>query len=127
MRCARMVAEGQADAFISAGNSGAAMAASLWHLRRLPGVSRPAIATVLPTTSGSTILLDVGANVDCRPRHLLQFAVMGSVYSRLLFGHERPRVALLSIGEEEGKGNELTQETHALLKSSGLNYTASSG
>lgn len=122
MVCAQLVAEGQADAMISAGHSGAAMAASLWHLKRLPGVSRPAIATIFPTLEGSCVVLDMGANVDCKPKHLLQFAVMGSIYAQAVFGIERPRVGLLTIGEEEGKGNEVVNETHPLLKNSGLNY-----
>lgn len=122
MTCARLVSEGQADAFVSAGNSGAAMTASLWHLRRLRGVSRPAIAVTLPTLEGHCIVLDVGANVDCKPKHLAQFAIMGSIYARALWNLSQPRVGLLTIGEEEGKGNELTQATHELLKLSGLNY-----
>lgn len=122
MQCAEIVSQGKADALISAGNSGATMAASLWHLRRLPGVSRPAIAAIFPTLEGNAVLLDVGANVDCKPKHLLQFAIMGSVYSRAVFGIASPRVGLLTIGEEEGKGNELTVQTHPLLQSSGLNY-----
>lgn len=122
MLCARLQAEGQVDAFVSAGNSGATMAASLLHLRRLEGISRPAIATILPTLDGHCVMLDMGANVDCKPKHLLQFAVMGSVYHEAIFKKKHPSVGLLSIGEEEGKGNELTQETHVLLKNSGLNY-----
>ena len=119
---ADMVSQGKADALISAGNSGATMAASLWHMRRLPGVSRPAIATLMPTLVGNAIVLDVGANVDCKPKHLVQFAVMGSIYARAILGIPLPRVGLLTIGEEEGKGNLLTQETHPLLKQCGLNY-----
>ncbi|MBL8023482.1 MAG: phosphate acyltransferase PlsX [Elusimicrobia bacterium] len=122
MVCADIVSQGKADALISAGNSGATMAASLWHLRRLPGVSRPAIAAIFPTLEGNSVLLDVGANVDCKPKHLLQFAIMGSIYSKAVFGIANPRVGLLTIGEEEGKGNELTLETHPLLRASGLNY-----
>lgn len=122
MVCAQMVAEGKADAMISAGHSGASMAAALWHLKRLPGVSRPAIATIFPTLHGSCVVLDMGANVDCKPKHLFQFAVMGSIYARAMFGIERPKVGLLTIGEEEGKGNEVTNATHPLLKDSGLNY-----
>ncbi len=122
MTCAELVAQGKADALISAGNSGATMAASLWHLRRLPGVSRPAIAAIFPTLEGHSVLLDVGANVDCKSKHLVQFAVMGSIYYRAVFGAEHPRVGLLTIGEEEGKGNDLTVETHPLLRASGLNY-----
>ena len=122
MVAAELVAQGKADALISAGNSGATMAASLWHLRRLPGVSRPAIATLMPTLVGNAIVLDVGANVDCKPKHLLQFAVMGSIYAHAILGIPSPRVGLLTIGEEEGKGNLVTVETHPLLKVSGLNY-----
>lgn len=122
MICAQMVQEGQADAFVSAGNSGAAMTAALWHLRRIRGVSRPAIATIMPTLTGSCIVLDAGANVDCRPKHLLQFALMGSLYAQAIYQILSPRVALVTIGEEEGKGNLLTQETNLLLKKSALNY-----
>src|SRR5262249_52405305 len=102
--------------------SGATMAASLFHLRRLEGISRPAIATTLPTLTGQCVMLDMGANVDCKPKHLLQFAIMGAVYHEAIFKKSRPTVGLLSIGEEEGKGNELTTEAHHLLKNSGLNY-----
>jgi len=122
MMCAKLLADGKVDAIVSAGNSGATMTASLLHVRRLEGISRPAIATIFPTVSGQCVMLDMGANVDCKPKHLLQFAVMGSVYYEAVFKNSRPRVGLLSIGEEEGKGNELTQETHHLLKNSGLNY-----
>ncbi len=122
MVCAEMVAEGQADTLISAGHSGAAMAASLWHMKRLPGVSRPAIAVTFPTVRGFSVLLDMGANVDCKPKHLFQFAVMGSIYARALLGIENPKVGLMTIGEEEGKGNEVVNETHPLLKDSHLNY-----
>ncbi len=122
MVCAKLVADGKADGLVSAGNSGATMTASLLHLRRLEGISRPAIATILPTLDGHCVMLDMGANVDCKPKHLLQFAVMGSVYFQAMFKKTNPTVGLLSIGEEEGKGNELTLETHSLLKNSGLNY-----
>lgn len=122
MACARLVAEGYADGMVSAGNSGATMTASLFHLRRLEGISRPAIATILPTLNGHCVMLDMGANVDCKPKHLLQFAVMGAVYHEAMFKKGAPSVGLLSIGEEEGKGNELTLETHHLLKNSGLRY-----
>ena len=122
MVCAKLVAEGKADGLVSAGNSGATMTASLLHLRRLEGISRPAIATVLPTLNGHCVMLDMGANMDCKPKHLLQFAVMGSVYFQAMFKKQSPTIGLLSIGEEEGKGNELTLETHMLLKNSGLNY-----
>lgn len=122
MLCAQLTAEGKADGFVSAGNSGATMASALWHLRRLPGVSRPAIATVMPTLEGSTIVLDMGANVDCKPKHLVQFALMGSIYAQAVFNLAKPRVGLLTIGEEEGKGNAVTIETHEILKNTPLNY-----
>lgn len=122
MVCAKLLAENKAVAMVSAGNSGATMAASLLHLRRLEGISRPAIATILPTLDGHCVMLDMGANVDCKPKHLLQFAVMGSVYFEAMFKKSNPTVGLLSIGEEEGKGNELTNGTHQLLKNSNLNY-----
>lgn len=122
MVCAKLVSEGRAEGLVSAGNSGATMAASLFHLKRLEGISRPAIATIIPTLDGHCVVLDMGANVDCKSKHLLQFAVMGSVYHQAIFKSKRPTVGLLSIGEEESKGNELTIETHGLLKKSGLNY-----
>jgi glycerol-3-phosphate acyltransferase PlsX len=111
----RAVGEGKADAVVSAGNTGAMLAAGLLHLRRLPGVLRPAIAIPMPTRNGVSLLLDAGANADCRPEHLVQFAVMGSVFSTELLGVEEPQVRLLSIGEEPEKGNQLTLEAHALL------------
>ncbi len=111
-----LVKRGEAEAFISAGNTGAVMAAALLLLERLPGVERPAIAVITPTVSGRAVLLDAGANVDCKPRHLVQFAVMGNVYARDVLGCGRPRVGLLSIGEEECKGNELTREAFKALE-----------
>lgn len=105
-----LVKRGEAEAFVSAGNTGAVMATALVVLGPLPGVERPAIAVVVPTLTHQAVLLDVGANVDCKARHLLQFAIMGNVYARDILGQSRPRVGLLSIGEEEGKGNELTRE-----------------
>ncbi len=122
MVCAKLHAAGTVDGLVSAGNSGATMAASLFHLKRLEGISRPAIATIIPTMDGHCVMLDMGANVDCKPKHLVQFAVMGAVYHEAIFKSKRPTVGLLSIGEEESKGNELTLETHQLLKESGLNY-----
>jgi glycerol-3-phosphate acyltransferase PlsX len=119
---AGLVHEGKADAFISAGNSGAIMVASLLRLKRIPGVIRPAIAAPLPTFKGTTILLDAGANMDCKPWHLAQFAVMGSIYMKSLFNIENPSVGLLSIGEEESKGNALVQETLPLIKNIGVNF-----
>jgi glycerol-3-phosphate acyltransferase PlsX len=116
------VAEGKADAVISAGNTGAMLAAGLLHLRRLPGVMRPAIAVPIPTQKGPSVLLDSGANADARPEHLLQFAFMGSIFAQEILGIERPEVRLLSIGEEPEKGNELTLEAHALLAESEINF-----
>ncbi len=113
---ARLVKEGEADAFISIGNTGAAMAAAIFLLRPLPGIDRPAIATPLPSTRETVVLLDAGANVDCAPHQLVEFAVMGQVYQRQVLGKQDPTVALLSNGEEESKGNELTKEAHGLLK-----------
>lgn len=113
---------GDADAFISAGSTGAVMAASLFLLNPLPGVDRPTVATVLPTAGAPMLLADSGANIDCKPAHLFQFARLASVYSRDVFGCERPRVGLLNIGEEPGKGNELAVETYRLLSESDLNF-----
>lgn len=120
--CANLVAEGKADAFLSAGNTGATWTSARMVLGMIEGVSRPALAAVLPRVEGHTILLDVGASVDSKPQHLREFAVMGHFYSQMLFGLEHPRVGLLSIGEEEGKGNELTKETFRVLKETGLNF-----
>lgn len=117
-----IVKNGEAAAVVSAGNTGAALAASTLVLRPLKGVDRPAIATVFPTANGSTVVLDVGANVDCKPMQLLQFGIMGSVYARYILGQQRPRVALLSIGEEDSKGNEITKEAFKLFKRSTLNF-----
>jgi phosphate acyltransferase len=119
---AELVRDGEASAFVSAGNTGAAMAIAMFTLGVLPGVDRPAIAVVLPNLKGRTILLDVGANVDPKPRHLVQYAVMGQVYARDILGIERPRVGLLSVGEEEGKGNELTREVFKTLEGAPLNF-----
>ncbi len=117
-----LVRRGEADAFVSAGNSGAAMATAMFVLKKLGAVERPAIATVVPTLKGHSIVLDVGANVDCKPIHLVQFAIMGDVYARYILGIDNPKVGLLSNGEEEEKGNELTRETHRILKTVPLNY-----
>ncbi len=118
----RIQKEGKADAFVSAGSTGAVMAASLILLRPLSGVDRPAIGTLLPTSAGPTLMLDAGANVDCKPSHLLQFARLGTVYAQDLMGIENPRVALLNIGEEPEKGNELAVESHQRLTASSLNF-----
>ena len=114
--CVRAVADGTADAAVSAGNTGAMLAAGLLHLRRLPGVLRPAIAVPLPAHRGPSVLLDAGANADARPEHLFQFAHMGSVFSEEILDVHRPEVRLLSIGEEDEKGNQLTIEAHRLLR-----------
>jgi phosphate acyltransferase len=111
----RAVADGSADAVLSAGNTGAVLAAGLLHLRRAPGVLRPAIGAPLPTRGGVSLLIDAGANADCRPEHLAQFAVMGSVFCREILDNPEPAVRLLSIGEEPEKGNQLAIEAHALL------------
>ncbi len=119
----RLVRDGKAQGFITAGNTGAAMATAKMVLGAIPGVDRPALAAVFPTATGSVAeLLDVGANVDCKPENLEQFAVMGEIYFRSMFGTRRPRVGLLSIGEEESKGNELTREAFRLLKQLPLNF-----
>lgn len=120
--CLNLVKGGEANAVVSAGNSGAAMAAAVFVLKRLKGVERPAISVCLPTVKSLTVLLDAGGNVDCKPSHLYQFAVMGDVYARDILKRSSPRIGLLSNGEEEGKGNELTRETNDLLKKSSLNY-----
>jgi glycerol-3-phosphate acyltransferase PlsX len=119
----RLVRDGRANGFVSAGNTGAAMATAKMVFGTLPGVHRPALAAVFPTAAGTAaILLDVGANVDCEPENLQQFAVMGEIYFRSIFGTKRPRVGILSIGEEESKGNELTREAYKLLKQTPLNF-----
>ena len=119
----RLVRDGQAAGFVTAGNTGAAMVTAKMVLGAIPGVDRPALAAVFPTAIGTVaILLDVGANVDCKPHNLEQFAVMGEIYFRSMFGTARPRVGLLSIGEEESKGNELTRESFQLLKQLPLNF-----
>ncbi|MFA5074290.1 MAG: phosphate acyltransferase PlsX [Nitrospirota bacterium] len=117
-----LVKNGEAVAVISAGHTGAAMATSLFVLGPLEGVERPAIAVFMPTMKGASIVLDMGANVDCKPNHLLQFAVMGDVYAKYFLKNPNPRVGLLSIGEEETKGNELTKEAFKLLTETSLNF-----
>ncbi len=114
--------DGQAAAFVSAGNTGAVVAASLLALGRLPGVRRPGIATHVPSMRGGYVLLDVGATKDCRPSDLVQFGQMGAVYAEHILGRENPRVGLLNIGEEENKGNELTREAYQLLLQADLNF-----
>ena len=119
---ADLVAHGEADALFSAGHTGATVLATHLALGMIQGVDRPALATAIPTRQRPAILLDAGANVECRPQHLLQFALMGGVFARIAFGVERPRVGLLSVGEEASKGNDLTREAHRLLKTAPLNF-----
>jgi glycerol-3-phosphate acyltransferase PlsX len=119
---ANLVAKGDAAALVSAGHTGATVVSAHAAFGMVPGVDRPALATTIPTRGRPAVLLDAGATVECRPQHLLQFAVMGSVFARLAHAVEDPRVGLLSIGEEESKGNELTREAHRLLKASPLRF-----
>jgi glycerol-3-phosphate acyltransferase PlsX len=116
------VRDGRASALFSAGHTGASVMAALSAFGRLPGVDRPALATSIPTRRRPAVLLDSGATVECRPHHLVQFALMGTAYARLAFGCDPPRVGLLSVGEEESKGNELTREAHQLLKQAPINF-----
>jgi glycerol-3-phosphate acyltransferase PlsX len=118
-----LVRDGEADAFVSAGNTGGVLTVATLHtLRRIRGVKRPALAVILPLHAGRVIALDIGANTDCRPEHLLQFAVMGAAFARIALDCDRPRVALLSNGEEPGKGNALVKEAYKLLVDSELNF-----
>ena len=117
---AKEVSEGRADACISAGNTGALMAAGLFIVGRIEGIERPALTPTLPTIDGEGfVLLDVGANADAKPEHLVQYALMGSIYSEKVRGIQKPRVGLLNIGTEEKKGNELTKHSYELLKEAG--------
>jgi phosphate acyltransferase len=120
---AKLVRSGQADGMVSAGNTGAVMTIARFILGTLPSVDRPALAAAMPTAKGTpVVLLDVGANVDSKPEQIEQFAVMGEIYYRTIFGTKRPRVGLLSIGEEEMKGNELTREASNLIKQTSVNF-----
>ena len=118
VRAIELVREGKADAVISPGNTGGIFAAATFKLGRIPGVDRGCIATVIPRQGNEFVLLDAGANIECKPMHLAQFAVMGSVYSREILGRKNPRVGILSIGTEDSKGNELTLEAFKLCKNS---------
>lgn len=120
--CAELVAKGQADGIVSAGHTGAAVAATKVKLRMTPGVDRPAIAALMPAVGGHFILVDAGANTDCVPLNLAQFAVMGELYAQLLFGIEKPRIGLLSVGGEDVKGNALTKETFKILSQMPINF-----
>jgi glycerol-3-phosphate acyltransferase PlsX len=117
-----LVKNGEADAFVTAGNTGAATVTAYFRLGTLPGVERPALAPVFPTAKGSCVVLDVGANPDCKPENLFQFAIMGATYAEKVRKVDRPRVGLISNGEEAGKGSQLVKETYPLLKSSNLNF-----
>ncbi len=121
-RAVDVVKRGDADAIVTAGHTGAAVAASMIKLRTLEGIYRPGIAAVLPTQFNEFVLIDAGANIDSRPEHLLQYAIMGSVYSRHVLGYKKPSVGLISLGEEDVKGTELTKEVFHMLKGSGLNF-----
>jgi phosphate acyltransferase len=118
----RLVAEGKASAVVSAGSTGATVMAARTGLGLIPGVDRPALAATIPTRAQPAVLLDAGANAECRPSHLVQFGVMGSVFAQVALGLDRPRVGLLSIGEEESKGNDLTREAHQLLKAAPVHF-----
>jgi len=117
-----LVKNGEADAFVTAGNTGAASVTAYFRLGLIPGVDRPGLAPVFPTASGSCVVIDVGANPNCKPENLLQFGIMGSVYAEKVRGLQNPKVGLLSNGEEAGKGNDLVKHTYPLLKHSGLNF-----
>ena len=118
----RLVKEGKADAFASAGNSGAVMAAALFGLGRIRGVERPALSSIYPAAPEPCLIIDIGANADCKPEYLVQFAVMGHAYARVMFGLEQPKIGIISNGEEEDKGSMLVRETCPLLKASSLNF-----
>ena len=118
----RLVKEGHADAFASAGNSGAVMTAALLGLGRIPGVERPALGSIYPAAPVPCLLIDIGANADCKPEYLVQFARMGHAYARVIFGLENPKIGIISNGEEADKGNLLIRETYPLLQASGLNF-----
>ncbi len=118
-----LIKKDQADAFVSAGNTGAVVCAATLSLRLLPGIERPGIAIVIPTLKGTSLIIDVGANISTKPIHLLQYGIMADAYSRYLLGKSNPSVGLLSVGEEESKGTEFIKEAHTLLSESKLNFT----
>ncbi|KAA3647965.1 MAG: phosphate acyltransferase PlsX [Chloroflexi bacterium] len=118
----QMLKDGEVDAFVTAGNTGGAMTVGLFTLGRIKGVKRPALCALFPVKGGKTVLLDIGANAECRPEFLLQFAKMGSAYAETVLGKNNPRVGLISNGEEAGKGNDLVKESYPLLETSGLNF-----
>jgi glycerol-3-phosphate acyltransferase PlsX len=118
----QMIKDGEADAFVTAGNTGGALVNGLFILGRIRGVKRPALAVIFPVQGGHAITLDIGANADCKPEYLVQFATMGSIYAENVLGKQNPRVGLLSNGEEPGKGNTLVKQTYPLLENTGLNF-----
>ena len=121
--CANLVRKGEADAMVSAGNTGATMASALLRIGRIPGIDRPAIGSPMPTLQGPSVIVDAGANAECKPVNLQQFAIMGSIYMEKVMGISRPRIGLLSIGEESTKGNDLVLETYGLLEQTpGINF-----
>jgi len=122
VRATQLVKDGEASALVSAGSTGAAMTSALLCMGRIKGIDRPAIVGVLPNEKGLTVLLDVGANIDCKPHNLVQFGIMGFLYAKKILGISQPRVGLLSNGEEESKGNETTQAAFPLLKTAGINF-----
>jgi len=117
-----LVKNGEADAFVTAGNTGAAMVTALFRLGRIRGVDRPALAPIFPTATGTCVVLDIGANPDCKPENLLQFGILGSIYAEKVWAIKAPKVGLVSNGEEEGKGNELVKAATPLFRASRLNY-----
>lgn len=117
-----LIKDGKADAFVTAGNTGAGMVTALFRLGRIRGVDRPALAPIFPTATGTCVVLDIGANPDCKPENLLQFAILGSIYAEKVRGVNKPKIGVVSNGEEEGKGNELVKAATPLIKNSGLNY-----
>ncbi len=117
-----LLRENEADGLVSAGNTGAVLTVGKFLVGALEHIERPAIGVALPNPKGRTVLIDVGANVDCKPKHLLQFAIIGHTYAKEILGVQNPKIGILSIGEEEGKGNELVRESYALLKKSKLNF-----
>lgn len=117
-----LVKDGKADAFVTAGNTGAGMVTALFRLGRIRGVDRPALAPIFPTATGTCVVLDIGANPDCKPENLLQFAILGSIYAEKVRGVNKPKIGVVSNAEEEGKGNELVKAATPLIKNSGLNY-----
>ncbi len=119
---AKLVSDKKADAFVSAGNTGAMMAASTLIMGRIPGVGRPTIGALMPSKAGTSLVFDVGASVDSKPKHLLEYAIMGTIFAKEIYGVENPRVGILSVGEEESKGNEVSLAAAAMLKKTNLNF-----